>query len=411
MKILIFNTGSSSVKFTCFRLSDQSVLAGGIVERIGQEGTRLRYQNPAGDNVEKDVRASDSDQAVRVIDRILAQDRYGVIRDRSEIAALGHRIVHGGEKLASAVVVDDRVKVIIRECFELAPLHNPPGLKSLEAAQELFPDQPHVAVFDTAFHDTIPEHVFLYALPYELYAEDKIRRYGFHGLSHRYVAFEAARFLNRRVEDLKIITCHLGHGCSITAVDGGRSVDTSMGFTPLEGLVMGTRSGDVDPAVILYLIEHKGLDPAAIGELLNKRSGLWGLAGLGSSDLREIIPAGLHGHHRAEVALKSFCYRIRKYIGAYYAAMGGTDAIVFTAGIGENSALVRRMACDGLPGPNNRPVRLDPKKNEAPLSIAREVQDDRSGIKVLVIPTNEEREILDQTIRLLEFNTGPSAGP
>ncbi|MBU2551812.1 MAG: acetate kinase [Proteobacteria bacterium] len=401
MNVLVFNSGSSSVKYTCFGARDGRALAWGIVERIGQPGAVHRHQVEDRPPLERPVEAADAGRAVGVITPWLTHPDQGVFGSLSDVQAVGHRIVHGGEKMTRAVVVDEEVKAVIREYCDLAPLHNPPGLMTLQAAQAVFSCQPHVAVFDTAFHATIPEHAFLYGLPHEYYGRDKIRRYGFHGLSHGYVSREAARFLGRPIESLRMITCHLGNGCSVTAVDGGRSVDTSMGFTPLEGLIMGTRCGDIDPALVLYLMERKGLSVSEVNDLLNKQSGLKGLSGIGSGDLRDVESAGRAGNRRAKTALAAFCYRIRKYVGAYMAVLGGAEAIVFTAGIGENAPTVRRAVCDGLPDLAGGRLALDPLKNEAPADGIREVQAGAGGIRVLVVPTDEEREIAGQTRRLL----------
>ena len=296
------------------------------------------------------------------------------------------------------MVIDSGVKRVIKDCFDLAPLHNPPNLHGIEACEAIFPGVPQVAVFDTAFHATIPEHAYLYGLPYRLYREDKIRRYGFHGTSHQYVCRTAADHLDRPIEKLKIISCHLGNGCSITAVDGGRSIDTSMGFTPLEGLVMGTRCGDIDPAIVFYLMAHKQLDSRRVSDLLNKESGLLGLAETGSNDLRDILEAREIGNRQADTAVGVFAYRIRKYIGAYAFALGGIDAIAFTAGIGENAPPIREMVCRGL---DPLGIVLDPDKNTAAQRGPREIQDDKSRVKILVVPTNEEKEIAIQTLARL----------
>jgi len=311
-------------------------------------------------------------------------------------------VVHGGEEVNQPVVVDGEVKRIIEACFELAPLHNPFNLKGIEACEASLPGVPQVAVFDTAFHATIPEHAYLYGLPYRMVKEHRIRRYGFHGTSHKYVSAETARFLGVPPAELKIVTCHLGNGCSITAVDGGRSVDTSMGFTPLEGAIMGTRCGDIDPAIIFYLMEHKHMGPEEVNDLLNKKSGLLGLADVGSSDLRDIMAARAKGNQQADIAVRTFCYRIKKYIGAYAAAMGGLDVIVFTAGIGENSPPVRELVCDGL-GDRTRGlgVAIDQEKNAAGNGKLDAIHRDESRVKVLVVPTNEEKEIANQTVEVL----------
>jgi acetate kinase len=398
MHVLVINAGSSSVKFTLFRKSDLQITADGIVERIGLKGTRVYHRNNGGEWITKEARVTDTRQAVGLIAKQLRDNDHKGIQSGTGIAGIGHRVVHGGERVKRPVVIDSNVKQIIKECFDLAPLHNPPNLYGIEACEDSFPDVPQVAVFDTAFHATIPEHAFLYGLPFKYYREDKIRRYGFHGTSHQYVCRTAAEFLNRPLGELKIVSCHLGNGCSVTAVDGGRSIDTSMGFTPLEGLVMGTRCGDIDPAIVFYLMSHKKLDPRQVNDLLNKESGLLGLAETGSSDLRDIFEAREAGNRQADTALAVFTYRIRKYIGAYAFALGGVDSIVFTAGIGENAPLIREMVCRGL---DRLGIVLDKEKNNAALRYAAEIQHIHSKVKILVIPTNEEKEIAGQTVALL----------
>ncbi len=398
MYILIINAGSSSVKFTLFKKDDLQMMIDGVVERIGLKGTKIHTKNAEGKRISKETHVVDTRQAVGLIADLLTDKNDNDIQPGVDIAGIGHRVVHGGEMISRSVVVDDRVKQIIRECFELAPLHNPPNLEGIEACEDIFPGVPHVAVFDTAFHTTIPEYAYLYGLPYALYKEDKIRRYGFHGTSHQYVCRTAADFLNKPLEELKIISCHLGNGCSVTAVDGGRSIDTSMGFTPLEGLMMGTRCGDLDPAIVFYLMEHKQLDPRQINDLLNKQSGLLGLAGIGSSDLRDIFEASESGNQQTNTAIGVFTYRIKKYIGAYAFALGGIDAVVFTAGIGENSPGIREMVCWGLEGLG---IVMDTEKNVAGNLAEREIQHNDSRVKILVIPTNEEKQIALQTLELL----------
>ena len=398
MYVLTINAGSSSVKFTLFKKDDLKMVADGIVERIGLKGTKIHTNNAEGKLTSKETQVADTRQAVELIADLLTDKNDSDIQPGMDIAGIGHRVVHGGEMINSSVVVDDRVKQIVKECFELAPLHNPPNLEGIEACEDIFPGVPQVAVFDTAFHTTLPEYAYLYGLPYALYKEDKIRRYGFHGTSHQYVSRVAANFLNRPLEELKIISCHLGNGCSITAVDGGRSIDTSMGFTPLEGLMMGTRCGDLDPAIVFYLMELKHFNPLQINELLNKQSGLLGLAGIGSSDLRDIFEASESGNRQTDTAVGVFTYRIKKYIGAYAFALGGIDAIVFTAGIGENSPLIRELSCQGL---KSLGIIIDPEKNTVANKTCREIQSDDSQVKVLVIPTDEEKEIALQTLGLL----------
>ncbi len=401
MKILVINAGSSSVKFTLFDIEDYKVLATGIVERIGLAGTGLKYKRSDQATVEKEVQVKDTRAAVGLITKHLIDDRHGVIGDVHEIGAVGHRVVHGGEKITQPVIINDEVKEVITECFELAPLHNPPNLKGIEACEEHFPDAPQVAVFDTAFHATIPEHAYLYGLPYKLYRENKIRRYGFHGVSHKYVSTEAAKFLRRSLPDTKIITCHLGNGCSVTAVDGGKSIDTSMGFTPLEGLIMGTRCGDLDPAIVFYLMEYMNLNHDQINRLLNTQSGLLGLAEIGSSDLRDILHAMENGNERAKSAVLAFVYRIKKYIGAYAAVLGSVDAVVFTGGIGENSPLVRQLAFQGLESGKIFGALVDPIKNASANGKICEIQTIDSRIHILLVPTNEELEIARQTWQVL----------
>ena len=398
MYVLIINAGSSSVKFTLFEKDDLKMVAHGMVERIGLKGTKIHAKTAAGKRVSKETRVADTRQAVELIADLLTDKNNSDVQPGADIAGIGHRVVHGGDFINRSVVVDVSVKQIIKKCFELAPLHNPPNLEGIEACENIFPGVPQVAVFDTAFHKTIPQRAYLYGLPYALYREDKIRRYGFQGTSHQYVSRTAANFLNKPLEKLKIISCHLGNGCSITAVDRGNSIDTSMGFTPLEGLMMGTRCGDLDPAIVFYLMEHKQLDSAQINHLLNKQSGLLGLAGVGSSDLRDIFQASEKGNRQADQAIEIFTYRIKKYIGAYTFALGGIDALVFTAGIGENSPLIRELACQGL---ENLGIIIDPEKNAAINATCGEIQGDQSKVKVLVIPTDEEKEIALQTLELL----------
>jgi acetate kinase len=400
MTILVINAGSSSVKFTLFRPDAETVEAAGIVERIGLDGTRLKYRG-TGQAFTRPVRVGNADEAVGCILSALTHKEYGPIGRVEEIRAVGHRVVHGGERLTQPIVVDDGVKVYLAECARFAPLHNPHNLKGIEACERNMPHAVQVAVFDTAFHATLPQHAFLYGIPLRFYATDHIRRYGFHGISHKYVSEAAARFLGRSAEELRMITCHLGNGCSMTAVQGGRSVDTSMGFTPLEGLVMGTRCGDIDPAAVLFMMEQHGIGPAAMDNLLNKQSGMLALAGAGSSDLRDVIAASDAGNSQATVALDIFCYRIRKYIGAFAAVMGGLDVVVFTAGVGENSPQVRQRACAGLGAADGFGLRLDPLKNAAGGNQPRAIHAEDSRVRVLVIPTNEEVEIARETLQLV----------
>lgn len=400
MALLVINAGSSSVKFTLFREDARTVDAAGIVERIGSDGTRLKYRG-GGQTLSRPVRVANADEAVGCILAALTHKEYGAIDRVDRIRAVGHRVVHGGERLTRPVVVDPGVKAYLSECARFAPLHNPHHIKGIEACERHMPHAVQVAVFDTAFHATIPQHAFLYGIPLRYYAEDHVRRYGFHGISHKYVSEAAARLLGVPIERLRMVTCHLGNGCSMTAVQGGRSVDTTMGFTPLEGLVMGTRSGDIDPAAVLFIMEQHRIGPAAMNTLLNKQSGMLALSGTGSHDLRDVLAAAESGSPQATVALDVFCYRVRKTIGAFAAVMGGLDAVVFTAGIGENSPHVRERVCAGLESPDGFGLRVDPLKNREPSRHARTVHADGSRVRVLVVPTDEEQEIAREMVELL----------
>ena len=398
MNILVVNAGSSSVKFTCMNSSDFEVLASGLVERIGLSGTLFNYKRNGFEKIAKEVEVKNTHQAVTLITSYLCDPELGVMKSLDEIEAIGHRIVHGGEKINAPARIDSEVKSVIKQCVELAPLHNPPNLEGIKACEEVFPGIPQVGVFDTAFHSTMFPCAYLYALPLELYQNDHVRRYGFHGTSHKYVSSEAARWLNGAGGRSKIITCHLGNGSSIAAVKDGQCVDTSMGFTPLEGLMMGTRCGDIDPAIIFYLIERKQMTSAEVNEMLNKKSGLLGLAAVGSGDLRDVEQKISEGNAQAKTAFEAFCYRIRKYIGAYMAAMGGVDAIVFTAGIGENSEKVRAAVCEGMEGLG---IMLDGEKNSSLNHSKGEISKPESNVRLFIIPTNEELQIARETMEVL----------
>jgi acetate kinase len=400
--ILVINAGSSSVKFTLFEMPGTARLATGIVERIGTEGTRLHYTARGRKPEVREAAITDVHGAVVAMTTLLTDQCYGVIASSAEIAAVGHRVVHGGEKISVPVVIDARIKGIIQECYDLAPLHNPPNMRGIEACEEQFPGVAQVAVFDTAFHAAMPPQAFLYGLPHSFYTQDKIRRYGFHGSSHKYVCTQAARYLKRPLNKLRLISCHLGNGCSIAAVKGGQSIDTSMGLTPLEGLIMGTRCGDIDPAIVFHVMTHKQIGPQALYQVLNRESGLWGLAGVGSSDVRDILAAAQAGNARARTALEVFAYRVRKYIGAYTAVLGRVDAIIFTAGIGENAPLIREWALEGMDDDGGVGVQLDRRKNEHPCDGIREIQAAGTRPHVLVIPTDEAKEIALQTLGVLE---------
>jgi acetate kinase len=392
MKILVLNCGSSSVKFRLFQMEEEELLAGGLVERIGSGEAALVYRVPGKEASRSAVEARDHEQAIDLVLRTLCHPDYGVLDDIHRIDAIGHRVVHGGETFTQPVLINEAVLRKIKECMRFAPLHNPPNVSGIEASLFLIPFARQIAVFDTAFHQTMKPEAYIYALPYEWYQARRIRRYGFHGTSHRYVSQRASQTLGRPIEQLRIITCHLGNGASMSAVDGGRSVDTSMGFTPVEGLVMGTRCGDIDSSVPLHVMEEDGLTPPEIDSVLNKKSGLIGITG-GDNDLRAIEEKAASGSERHTLALKIFTRRVKKYIGAYAAIMGGLDCIVFTAGIGENSSTVRSMVCEGM---EFLGVEIDPAGNEQnAMTISR------GRVAVLVIPTDEELAIAEEVKAVL----------
>lgn len=400
MKILVINTGSSSIKYQLFDMKKKQAMVSGLAEKIGEDTSSLEHEvideNRSRRKKEEDQRIADHRQGLNRIVELLIDPEFGVIHDKSEIAAVGHRVVHGGESFQSSTVIDEKVLQAIKENIPLAPLHNPPNLEGIEVSRSIFPDAPQVAVFDTAFHQTIPAKSYLYALPYDLYKEHRVRRYGFHGTSHAYVAEEAAVYLNKPLSELNLITLHLGNGASMSAVQGGRCLDTSMGLTPLEGLVMGTRSGDVDPAIPFFLAKNLNLSLEEIDRLLNKESGMKGLCG--TNDMREVEDRAAAGEEKAQTALDVYVYRIKKYIGSYFAAMGKLDALVFTAGIGENSPLVRERSCENLQGLG---IEIDLKKNEERLKENRDISSRQYPVKVLVIPTNEEKRIALETEAVL----------
>ncbi|WP_033101565.1 MULTISPECIES: acetate/propionate family kinase [Thermoactinomyces] len=397
MKILVINCGSSSIKYQLFDMTDESVLASGLVEKIGTESAIIKHE-PAGR--EKKVIISEIlDHRVglkKVLD-LLMDEKEGVIKSADEVSAVGHRVVHGGETFARSVVVDSEVRRAIRETFDLAPLHNPPNLIGIDAAQANLPHAVHVAVFDTAFHQTMPDYAYMYPLPRILYHKYKVRRYGFHGTSHKYVSQRAAEFLGKPLEELKIISCHIGNGASITAVQGGKSVDTSMGMTPLEGLMMGTRCGDIDPAIVPFVIAKEELTLSEVNSMMNKHSGLLGVSGI-SSDMREVMEAMFDGNANARLAIDMYVYKIKKTIGAYVAAMDGVDAIIFTAGVGENAAQIREKVCEGL---TFFGVDLDRDKNGMRSKEIQRISTEKSKVEVLVIPTNEELMIARETLALV----------
>ncbi len=397
MKVLVINCGSSSLKFQLIDSETERCLAKGLCERIGIDGSMITY-SPADGEKEKTVTPMpDHTEAIRLVLEALTNPGTGVVSSLEEIGAVGHRVVHGGERFAKSVVIDDEVLAAVEECNDLAPLHNPANLIGIDACRKLMPDTPMVGVFDTAFHQTMPEEAYLYGLPYEYYQKYKIRRYGFHGTSHSYVSGRAAEVLGKSYENLRIIVCHLGNGASVSAVKNGRCVDTSMGLTPLEGLMMGTRSGDIDPAIIEFLAHKENKDIEGILTVLNKKSGVLGLSDNLSSDFRDLEAGYDRGDENAIRTLKAFCYRVAKYIGAYTAAMNGVDVICFTAGVGENAPLVRSFVCEYL---GYLGVRLDEEENQKRGEDTVITTPD-SKTTVMVIPTNEELAIARETVRLV----------
>jgi len=400
VKVLVINSGSSSIKFQLLDMQDESVLASGLVERIGEaEGLikcELRPDTDAGEVIKIQEPVPNHEHGMRKAVDLLTDAKKGVIKDRSEIGAVGHRVVHGGEAFHQPTLITDEVIAAIENTIPLAPLHNPANLDGIKVARELFPAAPQVAVFDTAFHQTIPAHAYHYALPIELYEKHRVRRYGFHGTSHRFVAGECAKAMGKKVEDVNIITVHLGNGCSMTAVEKGKSIDTTLGLTPLEGLVMGTRSGDVDPAIYAFLARNCGMDIDAIDTMLNKKSGLKGLCGM--NDMRDIHNAIEKGDKMAKLALDVQTYRNRKYIGAYMAALGHVDAIVFTAGIGENDNIVREKTVEGLEAFG---IIMDKKVNDQRVKKPTLLSTKESRVQIWGIPTNEELAIARQAVEVV----------
>ena len=398
MKVLVVNSGSSSIKYQLFDMTDESVLAKGLVERIGIPNSIINHYPSGREPVITHQDIPNHKIGIKLAMDALLHPEYGVIKDVSEISAVGHRVVHAGEKFSGSVLLADEVMDALKECIELAPLHNPPNILGIEVCKELIPGVPQVGVFDTAFHQTIPECAYLYGIPYKYYKKYKVRRYGFHGTSHKYVAQKAADILEKPLEGLKIITCHLGNGSSITAVKNGISIDTSLGFGTVAGIVMGTRCGEVDPAVIPFLMDKEKLSVEGINKIIYKESGLLGLSEGISSDNRDLGKKAKQGDERAIRALSILDYGIKKYIGAYAAAMGGVDVVVFTAGIGENAWKVRKGACEGL---EFLGIKIDPEKNNTS-SKGGIISEDNSKVKVMVIPTNEEWMIAKDTMEITE---------
>lgn len=396
MNILVVNCGSSSLKYQLLDMKTKHPMAKGLVERIGLPGAVLTHRPAAGEKEIITAELPNHSVAIQLVLDTLVNPEYGVVKDLTEIGAVGHRVVHGGEKFAQSVLITSEVMSALEECIELAPLHNPPNIAGIEACQKLMPGVPQVAVFDTAFHQTMPAHAYLYGLPYELYDKYKIRKYGFHGTSHKYVSQRAAALLNRPLEELKLISCHLGNGSSITAIKGGKSVETSMGFTPLEGLMMGTRSGDLDPAIVSYIMQKEHFTSEEINDFLNKKCGVLGLSGV-SSDFRDIEGAAEEGNRRAQLALDVFAHDVKKYIGAYAAVLDGADAIIFTAGLGENSPEMREKISNGLDylGAVVNSERNNVRGKEVDVATSD------SRCRVLVIPTNEELMIAMDTFDII----------
>ena len=397
MKILVINAGSSSMKFTLFEMEKQAVLAKGVFERIGADNPNLIYKKADGFKFEQVIKINDHVDALKEICKKLVDPEMGVIADLNEIVAIGHRVLHGGEKITAPVLVTEEIKQVIRECFPLGPLHNPANLAGIEACEELMPGKPNVGVFDTQFHMTMTPDAYLYAIPYEYYEKHGIRKYGFHGTSHHYVTLATAKYLNLAPEDTNLITCHLGNGCSMAAVKGGKVVDTTMGLTPLEGLMMGGRSGDMDPAAVLRLVDM-GMTTKEVDNMLNKKSGLYGVGGINSGDMRDMMAAAEAGNERAQLAIKMFVRRIVKYIGSYYVLVGKPAALVFTGGIGEFSCPIRKMIVDGIAALD---IKVDAAANDACFGKAGIISTADSAWKAVVMPTDEELMIAQHTQKIV----------
>ena len=398
MKILVLNCGSSSLKYQLIDMSNEEVLCVGLVERIGIEGSILKQEKDGVEGkliVEQPMK--NHQDAIKLVLDAVVDPQYGGVKDIKEVEAVGHRVVHGGEKFAGSVLITDEVKAALEECIELAPLHNPANIMGIEACEAILPGVPMVGVFDTAFHQTMPKSSYLYGLPHELYTKYGVRRYGFHGTSHRYVSQRAAEMLGKNIEDCKIITCHLGNGASVAAIDGGKSVDTSMGFTPLEGLIMGTRCGDIDAAILPFLMEKEGLDAKGLSNLMNKKSGVYGMTGI-SSDFRDIEDAAAQNNELAQIALESYAKKVKKYIGSYAAEMNGVDAVVFTAGVGENGI---DMRADIMANMDFLGMKLDEEANKV-RGKERVISTEDSKVKILLIPTKEELMIARDTLELVK---------
>ena len=396
MKVLVINCGSSSIKYQLFDMDNEAVLSKGLVERIGMEGAVINHSKTGMDKIVFEESIPDHPAGIKLVLKILLDPKHGSLNSLEELTAVGHRVAHAAEKYAFSVKVTEEVMAALRKCIPLAPLHNPAHIMGIESMAKALPNVPQVGVFDTAFHQTMPKHAYIYAIPYEYYEKLGIRRYGFHGTSHYYVSNRAAEILGKPIESLKIVTCHLGNGSSVTAISGGKSVDTTMGFTPLPGMVMGTRCGDIDPAIIPFLAKAEGMDASEVENILNKKSGILGISGI-SSDMRDIEEAMEKGNERAKLAYDILAYVIRKQIGAYAAAMGGLDAVVFTAGIGENACNLRAHVCKGL---EFMGISVDPAKNDNLRGKEKIISYDGTKVAVMVVPTNEELVIARDTKRL-----------
>lgn len=400
MKVLVINCGSSSLKYQVLDMDGENLLAKGLVERIGMDGSVITHTKIGSDDKWKnEVPMPTHKEAIEQVLNAIVDPEHGVLHDMSELGAVGHRVVHGGERYANSVLIDEEVLTHLDELSELAPLHNPANILGIRACQKLMPNTPMVAVFDTAFHQTMPAESYIYALPYEYYEKYGVRRYGFHGTSHKYVADRASKIMNVSLDDMKIITCHLGNGASVSAIKRGKCIDTSMGFTPLEGLVMGTRCGDIDPSITTYISEKENLSAEQMNEIMNKKSGVLGISGI-SSDFRDIEAAAEEGNERAQLALKVFAHKVRAYIGAFIAEMNGLDALVFTAGVGENDISMRDIICNDL---GNLGIKLDLVKNKIRGKEAIISRDD-SPVTIMLIPTNEELMIARDTVEIVEKN-------
>lgn len=397
MKILVINCGSSSLKYQLIDMKNEDILAKGLVERIGMEGAILT-QKVNGEKYKIEEPMKDHEVAIKLVLGALIDKTHGVITNMNEINAVGHRVLHGGQKYSSSVLINSNVMDAIQDCVKLGPLHNPANIIGINACEALMPGTPQVAVFDTAFHQTLPDYAYIYALPYDLYEKDGIRKYGFHGTSHRFVSARAAEMLGKDIKDVKTITCHLGNGASLCAIDGGKSVETSMGFTPLAGIVMGTRCGDIDPAIVTYLMKELKMSPEKIDDLLNKKSGVLGISGL-SSDFRDLEAESGKGNKRAKLALDIYYYQVKKLIGAYSAVLSGADCLVFTAGLGENSSVSRKAICAGL---EFLGVEICDERNDKAIGKEALISTDKSKVKVLVIPTDEEMMIARDTKEIVE---------